>query len=76
MSAIEARWWGVIFFNFSDKNIWIGEGERLGQIVFERIAANLSLSEVSDFEERRPFAAAKIFDLQIWKKPVENKACK
>ena len=56
---------GVIFFNFSDKNIWIGEGERIGQIVFQRIATNLTLSEVSDFEERRPFAAAKVFDLQI-----------
>ena len=40
---------GVIFFTFSSKFIHIGEGERLAQIVFQKIAIP-QLKEVASFE--------------------------
>ena len=40
---------GVIFFNFSNKFIHIGKGERLAQIVFQKIATP-HLREVASFE--------------------------
>ena len=41
----------VLFFNFSDKVVEVGKGERFCQIVFQKIANNPLLREVDNFIE-------------------------
>ena len=41
----------VIFFNFSDKVVEVGKGERFCQIVFQKITDNPILREIDNFSE-------------------------
>lgn len=49
MPTIEVR--GRLFFQ--DKNVWLGEGERFAKHFFQKMAASVTLSKVSDFEDSK-----------------------